>query len=139
MERKNHGAESSCGKIRGEFDIRVCTADRERQGRKEEFFTVLGKILCGNDVGERLLICGDMNGHVGAEVDGFEGVHGGYGFGRRNVDGEMLLEFADALDFAVVNTWFKKKVRKMITHETKACKTVIGFIVFICLIIFVCL
>ena len=34
LERKNHGAESSCGKIRGEFDIRVCTADRERQGRE---------------------------------------------------------------------------------------------------------
>ena len=43
-----------------------------------------------------------MNGHVGADVDGFEGVHGGYGFGKRNVDGEMLLEFADALDFAIV-------------------------------------
>ena len=34
LERMNHGAESSCGKIRGEFDIRVCTTDRERQGRK---------------------------------------------------------------------------------------------------------
>ena len=33
----------------------------------------------------------------------FEGVHGGSSFGRRNVDGEMLLEFADALDFAIVN------------------------------------
>ena len=41
--------------------------------------------------------------------------------------GEMLLEFADALDFAVVNTYFKKEVRKMITYETKACKTVIDF------------
>ena len=99
---------------------------RVKEG-KEEFFTVLGKILSDIDVGERLLICGDMNGHVGAEVDGFEGVHGGYGFGRRNVDGEMLLEFADALDFAIVNTWFKKEVGKMITYETKACKTVIDF------------
>ena len=66
-----------------------------------------------------------MNGHVGAEVDGFKGVHDGYG--RRNVDGEMLLEFADALDFAIVNTWFKKEVGKMITYETKACKTIIDF------------
>ena len=66
-------------------------------------------------------------GQVGAEVDGFEGVHGGYGFGRRNVDGEMLLEFADALEFAIVNTWFKEEVRKMITYETKPCKTVIDF------------
>ena len=32
-----------------------------------------------------------------------------------------------ALDFAVVNTWFEKEVRKMITYETKACKTVIDF------------
>ena len=31
------------------------------------------------------------------------------------------------LDFAVVNTWFKKEVRKMIMYETKACKTVIDF------------
>ena len=78
---------------------------------KEEFFTVLGNILSDIDAGERLLICGDMNGHVGADVDGFEGVHGGYGFGKRNVDGEMLLEFEDAMDFAIVNTWFKKEVR----------------------------
>ena len=35
---------------------------------KEEFFTVLGKILSDIDAGERLLICGDMNGHVGADV-----------------------------------------------------------------------
>ena len=99
---------------------------REKE-EKEEFFTVLGKILSDIDVGERLLICGDMNGHVGAEVDSFEGVHGGYGFGRRNVDGEMLLEFSDALDLDIVNTWFKQEVRKMITYETKACKTVIDF------------
>ena len=66
-------------------------------------------------------------GMLGQKLIVFEGVHGGYGFGRRNVDGEMLLEFEDALDFAIVNTWFKKEVRKMITYETKACKTVIDF------------
>ena len=66
-------AESSCGKIHGEFGIRVCTPVRERQGRKKGILHCfrLGKILSDIDVGERLLICGDMNGHVGAEVDGF--------------------------------------------------------------------
>ena len=34
LERENHGVESSCGKIRGEFGICVCTAIRGRQGRK---------------------------------------------------------------------------------------------------------
>ena len=35
-------------------------------------------------------------------------VHGGFGFGRRNVEGEMILKFADALNFTVANTWFEK-------------------------------
>ena len=56
-----------------------------------------------------LLICGDLNGHVGSEIDGFEGVHGGFGFGKRNVEGEMILEFADALNLAVLNMWFKER------------------------------
>ena len=35
--------------------------------------------------GEKLLVCGDLNGHVGAETDGCEGVHGGVGFCNINV------------------------------------------------------
>ena len=42
-----------------------------------------------------------MNGHVGAGADGFEGVHGGTGFGIRNAEGDMLSEFADAMGLAV--------------------------------------
>ena len=53
---------------------------------------------------ERLIVCGDMNGHVGEKADGFEGVHGGYGFGDRNVEGEMLLEFGEAMEFVILNT-----------------------------------
>ena len=46
---------------------------------KEEFFTLLGKIVSEIDDGEKLLIGGDLNGHVGAGVEGFKGVHGGLG------------------------------------------------------------
>ena len=38
---------------------------------------------------------GDFNGHVGKRIDGFESIHGGNGFGERNVEGEMLLKFCD--------------------------------------------
>ena len=58
---------------------------------------------------EKLIICGDTNGHVGAKADGFEGVHGGKGFGIRNAEGEMLLEFADAIGLAVCNTHGSRK------------------------------
>ena len=85
---------------------------------KEELYISLGKVLLSVDQRERLLVCGDMNGHVGMEADGFEGIHGGHGFGNRNVEAEMLFEFADAMDLAVANTWFQKSDGKLVTHES---------------------
>ena len=35
---------------------------------KVEFFTLLGKIVSEIDDGEKLLIGGDLNGHVGVEL-----------------------------------------------------------------------
>ena len=32
-----------------------------------------------------LFVCGDFNGHIGMNADGYEGVHDGRGFGRRNL------------------------------------------------------
>ena len=61
---------------------------------------MLGEVVSGMDSGERLLICGDLNWHVGSKIDGFEGVHRGFGFGKWNVEGEMILETADALNLA---------------------------------------
>lgn len=58
----------------------------------------------------------DVNGHVGEEADGFEGMHGGYGFGDRNVEGDMLLEFGEAMEFVILNTCFKKEIAKMVTY-----------------------
>ena len=53
-------------------------AGREQE-EKEEFYNVLGEVLRGISSSERLIVCGDMNGHVGAKATGFEGVHGGKG------------------------------------------------------------
>ena len=71
----------------------------------EEFLAMLGEVVLGIDSSE---ICGDLNGHVGFDIDGFEGVHGSFGLGKQNVEVEMILETADALKLAVLNTWFKK-------------------------------
>jgi hypothetical protein len=95
---------------------------------KEEFYASLGKIVLAIGDREHLAVCGDLNGHVGADVDGFEGVHGGYGFGSRNVEGEMLLEFADAMGLAVMNTWFKKEDGRLVTYVSGGRKTVVDYI-----------
>jgi len=33
---------------------------------------------------EKLYIGGDFNGHIGAKPDGYDTVHGGFGYGERN-------------------------------------------------------
>ena len=77
---------------------------------------------------EALFICGDFNGHVGGEADGYEGVHGCHGFGRRNLEGELLLEFAEARDLVVANTWFKKKDKQVVTYESGGNRSMIDYI-----------
>ena len=42
-----------------------------------------------------MLGLGDFNGHVGRCAEGFEGIHGGYGIGKRNAEGRLLLDFCD--------------------------------------------
>jgi len=37
---------------------------------------------------ELIVVGGDLSGHVGTNVDGYDRVHCGCGFGERKVDGE---------------------------------------------------
>ena len=53
--------------------------------------------------------CGDFNGHIGKNADGYHGVNGGTGFGRHNLEGEIILEFAAAHNLVVSNSLFTKK------------------------------
>jgi len=41
---------------------------------------------------------GDMNGHVGSSNVGYDGTHGGFGYGSRKADGSRILEFAGGLN-----------------------------------------
>ena len=45
---------------------------------------------------EMLVVAGDLNGHVGRDRDGYDGVHGGHGLGVRNEEGIEIMDFATA-------------------------------------------
>ncbi|GKC33764.1 retrovirus-related pol polyprotein LINE-1 [Tanacetum coccineum] len=66
----------------------------------------------------QLLIAGDLNGHIGAEVDGFSSMHGGFGYGVRNEERRTILEFAVAHDLVFVNSFFKKRDAHIITYHS---------------------
>ena len=102
-----------------------------QSGRSEEEKEKFYKDLTA-EVQSRHGICfvlGDFNGHVGRSSVGYDGIHGGFGRGERNRDGERILEFAYSLDMVVGNTFFKKDDEKLITYKSGNCASVIDYAV----------
>ena len=93
-----------------------------------DFYAELDKVLTEVGSDERLMVCGDFNGHVREAIDGFEGVHGRSGFGARNLEGEVLLEFADSHSLVITNTCFTKVDSKKITHDSGGNRSVVDYI-----------
>ena len=60
---------------------------------------------------ERIIVGADFNGHVGYGNEVIERIHGGYGIGERNLEGESIVDFAMSFDMAIVNTFFQKEAR----------------------------
>lgn len=94
---------------------------------KLKFWEELQTHLTTIPTGEQKIICGDLNGHVGMDGDGYEGYHGGFGYGEQNKEGETILEFAASHNLAVVNTFFQKKNEHLITYKSGNSKTQIDY------------
>ena len=95
---------------------------------KERFYESLIQLVAKINENDMVIIGGDLNGHVGRGANGYEGVHGGCGYGVRNVEGERILEMGSALDLVVCNTWFKKRDSRLITYTSGGCATQIDYI-----------
>jgi len=53
---------------------------------KDSFWDQMISVTGSVPPSELIGVGGDLNGHVGTNVDGYDGVHGGYGFGERNAE-----------------------------------------------------
>ena len=78
------------------------------EGVKDRFMEELDELVGKTEEGELLVVCGDLNGHVGKESEGFEEVHAGHGYGNRNREGSSILEMAQQRELVVCNAWYKK-------------------------------
>jgi len=107
----------------------VCAPQAGRpQEEKDAFWDSMHIIVSRIPDNEVVILGGNLNGHVGRTVDGYGGVHGGMGFGRRNPEGEAILEFGDAMGMMVGNTFFRKPDSHLITYESGGSKTQIDYI-----------
>jgi len=74
-----------------------------------------------------LFIGGDFNGHIGAELVGYDAVHASFDFGERNTGGISVLDFVVAFDLLVVNSLFMKKEDHLVTFKSGSCRTQIDY------------
>ncbi|KAI5615334.1 hypothetical protein C0J50_10843 [Silurus asotus] len=85
---------------------------------KEKFWSELDEVVDGVPRNERLVIGADFNGHVGEGNRGDQEVMGRYGLKERNVEGQMVVDFAKRMKMAVVNRYFKKKEDHRVTYKS---------------------
>jgi len=57
--------------------------DAEKQSFWNEVFHLISCI----PQNEMVVFAGDMNGHIGSSIVGYDGTHGGFGYSFRNADG----------------------------------------------------
>jgi hypothetical protein len=99
------------------------------QEEKDSFHEDLEAVIRNIPATEHLVMGADMNGHVGTDINGYEGVHGGHGYGIRNEEGDRFLEMAQGLNLTIMNTYFKKPEEQKITYRSGTRSSQIDFIV----------
>ena len=56
---------------------------------------------------EKIILAGDLNEHIGERA---------VGYGARNAEGEMILEYAGQQKLVICNSYFKKEREKFVFY-----------------------
>ncbi|KAK3558627.1 hypothetical protein QTP86_022061, partial [Hemibagrus guttatus] len=92
---------------------------------KERFWSELDEVMESIPTGER---GADFNGHVGEGNTGDEEVMGKFGVKERNLEGQMVVDFAKRMDMAVDNTYFQKREEHRVTYKSGGRSTQVDYI-----------
>ncbi|KAK3552006.1 hypothetical protein QTP70_031600, partial [Hemibagrus guttatus] len=85
---------------------------------KERFWSELDEVMESIPTGERVVIGADFNGYVGEGNRGDEEVMGKFGIKERNLERQMVVDFAKRMDMAVINTYFQKREEHRVTYKS---------------------
>ncbi|KAK3554501.1 hypothetical protein QTP70_024406, partial [Hemibagrus guttatus] len=95
---------------------------------KERFWIELDEVMESIPTSERVVIGADFNGHVGEGNTGDEEVMGKFGVKERNLEGQMVVDFAKRMDMGVVNTYFQKREEHSVTYKSGGRRTQVDYI-----------
>ncbi|KAI4348022.1 hypothetical protein L6164_008785 [Bauhinia variegata] len=90
---------------------------------KEKFWEDLQGLVQDVQQEEKILIVGDVNGHISSETRQFASAHGGFGFGELMRRGNFSMTY----NFKIVNTCFKKRDENLITYKSGTSRSQIDF------------
>ena len=85
---------------------------------KETFWLDLDETVEKIPRNERIVEGVDLNGHVGEGNNGDEECMGKHGFGKRNNEGQAVVDFAKRKELAITNTYFVKKPAHRVTYSS---------------------
>ena len=95
---------------------------------KEAFWADLEEVVEKIPRDERLVIGADLNAHVGEGNTNDEEAIGKHGFGRRNLEGQTVVDFAKRWELIVSNTMFVKRRTQKITYSSGGNNTQVDYI-----------
>ncbi|VDP51980.1 unnamed protein product [Heligmosomoides polygyrus] len=90
---------------------------------KDEFWSLFDEKTPEVPSKDVIIVVGDFNGHVGATKDVYS-CHSGFGYGSRNADSELILDYAESHSLTIVNTVFRKPDSHLISYWSGDAKIV---------------
>ena len=95
---------------------------------KEAFCADLEEVVGKIPRDERLVIGADLNAHVGEGNTNDEEAMGKHGFGRRNLEGQTVVDFTKRWELIVGNTMFVKRSMQKTTYSSGGNNTQVEYI-----------
>ena len=75
---------------------------------KEAFCKELGGIVSRVPQQDKLIILGDFNARVGTDYETYSGIIGKFGKGKKNANGDLLLNLCAQQELCITNTYFRQ-------------------------------
>ena len=85
---------------------------------KETFWLDLDETVEKIPRNERIVVGADINGHVGEGNNGNEECMGRHGLGKKNNEGQAVVDFAKRRELAITNTYIVKKPAHRVTYSS---------------------
>ena len=88
----------------------VCSTQRGKPYQdKDQFYQDPQNVTNTARYKEKLILCGDFNGHVGCERDRIENVVGAFSVGDRSEEGGRIIYYGLLNRLAIMNTFYKHR------------------------------